>query len=230
MRVLVWNMNKRRSAWDYVRRNVANFEVALLQEAHDPFSTLEDQWRSVIWRPYSRVPGSRLARWGSAVVAPGFKLERYDPGEEFPWLRELDGCVAVARSAQDPSWLASVHAQASPISREILGLHPWEGIPLCTPGRYVWQMDLIPFELHKLFGGQTFLWGGDLNSAAHMDDVRGVAGGNRRLREIWAKAGSCDLRTRFYCRSAAPISSIMFLGIQRPRVESWSGAWIFNRL
>jgi endonuclease/exonuclease/phosphatase family metal-dependent hydrolase len=30
-----------------------------------------------------------------------------------------------------------------------------------------------------------------------MDDVPGFAGGNRRLREIWAKAGSCDLRTRF---------------------------------
>src|SRR4051794_13447802 len=50
MRVLVWNMNKRRSAWDYVRRNAANFDVAVLQEAHDPFSTLEDQWRSVIWK------------------------------------------------------------------------------------------------------------------------------------------------------------------------------------
>jgi exonuclease III len=59
MRILVWNMNKRRSAWEYVRRHAANFDVALLQETHDPFSTLEDHWRSVIWRPYSRVPGSR---------------------------------------------------------------------------------------------------------------------------------------------------------------------------
>ena len=59
-------------------------------------------------------------------------------------------------------------------------------------------MDLIPFELHRLFAGQTFLWGGDLNSAESMDDVPGFSGGNRRLREIWADAGSRDLRLRFF--------------------------------
>jgi endonuclease/exonuclease/phosphatase family metal-dependent hydrolase len=59
-------------------------------------------------------------------------------------------------------------------------------------------MDLIPFELHRLFAGQTFIWGGDLNSAERMDDVPGFSGGNRRLRGIWAKAGSRDLRTRFF--------------------------------
>ena len=158
-------MDKRRGAWDYVRRNAANFDVALLQETRDPLSSLEDQWRSVIWRPYSREPGSRLARWGSAVIAPALELEHYEPGEEFPWLRELDGCVAVARWAQEPTWFASVHAQASPVQPEILDLHPWDEVPLCNPGRKVWQMDLIPFELHRLFAGQTFLWGGDLNSA-----------------------------------------------------------------
>jgi endonuclease/exonuclease/phosphatase family metal-dependent hydrolase len=31
-----------------------------------------------------------------------------------------------------------------------------------------------------------------------MDDVPGFSGGNRRLREIWAKAGSRDLRKRFF--------------------------------
>ena len=59
-------------------------------------------------------------------------------------------------------------------------------------------MDLIPFELHRLFAGQTFLWGGDMNSAESMDDVPGFSGGNRRLREIWAEAGSQDLRLRFF--------------------------------
>ena len=113
MRILVWNMGKRRRAWDYVRRNAANFDVALLQETRDPVSSLEHQWRSVIWRPYSREPGSRLAHWGSAVIAPALELEQYEPSEEFPWLRELDGNVAVARWAQEPTWFASVHAQAS---------------------------------------------------------------------------------------------------------------------
>ena len=45
-------------------------------------------------------------------------------------------------------------------------------------------MDLIPFELHRLFAGQTFVWGGDLNSAVGWTRPR-VCGGNRRLREIW---------------------------------------------
>ena len=198
MRVLVWNMGKRRRAWDYVRRNAANFDVALLQETHDPVSSLEDQWRSVIWRPYTREPGARLARWGSAVIAPELELEQYEPSEEFPWLRELDGNVAVARSAQEPTWFASVHTQASSVKPEILDRHPWDQVPLCTPGRKVWQMDLIPFELHRLFADQTFLWGGDLNSAVSMDDIPGFSGGNRRLREIWAEAGSCDLRMRFF--------------------------------
>jgi hypothetical protein len=198
MRVLVWNMNKRRSAWQYVRSNASSFDVAMLQEAHDPLSTLEDQWRSVIWRPYSRAAGSRLAHWGSAVIAPTFDLEPYEPSQEFPWLRQLDGCVAIARWAKEPTWFASVHAQASPVSPEVLALHPWKHVPLCTPGRKVWQMDLIPFELHRLFAGRTFLWGGDLNSAENMDDIRTFAGGNRRLRQIWREAGSRDLRKRFF--------------------------------
>lgn len=194
MRVVVWNMNKRKGGWDYLRRNAANFDVALLQETGDPLSSLEDQWQSVIWRPYSRDPGSRLAHWGSAVVAPALELEGYEPGEEFPWLRELDGCVAIARCANEPTWFASVHTQASPVSQEILDRHPWEDVPLCNPGRHVWQMDLIPFELHRLFADRTFLWGGDLNSAESMDDVKRFSGGNRRLREIWREAGSRDLR------------------------------------
>jgi len=132
---LVWNTNKRRAAWDYVRRNAESFDVALLQETHDPFSTLEDHWRSVIFRPYSRQAASRLARWGSAVIAPVLELEQYEPGADFPWLRELDGCVALARQAEAPTWFASVHAQASPVTRQILDLHPWDNVPLCTPGR-----------------------------------------------------------------------------------------------
>ena len=59
-------------------------------------------------------------------------------------------------------------------------------------------MDLIPFELHKLFVGETFVLGGDLNSAERMDDMRWSSGGNRLLREIWTQAGSRDLRARFF--------------------------------
>lgn len=82
MRVLVWNMNKRRVAWDYIERNTAHFDVALLQEAHEPVSNLQLAWRSAIWRPYSRDPSSRLAHWGTAVVAPHLELDAYEPTDE----------------------------------------------------------------------------------------------------------------------------------------------------
>src|SRR5262245_34350718 len=134
MRVLVWNMGKRRGAWDYVRRKAGSFDVALLQETRDPLSSPEDQWRSVVWRPFTREPGAWLARWGSAVIAPELELEQYDPSDEFPWLRQLDGNVAVARWAQEPTWFASVHTQASSVKPEILELHPWDQVPLCNPG------------------------------------------------------------------------------------------------
>ena len=224
-------MNKRRRAWDYVRRNSANFDVALLQETSDPLSSLEDQWRSVVWRPYTREQGSRLARFGSAVIAPALELQLYEPGEDFPWLKELDGCVAIARSARAPTWLASVHAQASAVREETLALHSWDEVPLGTPGRGVWQTDLIPFELHRLFAGQTFLWGGDLNSAEGMDDIPGFASGNRRLREIWAQAGSRDLRSRsfaeeqqtFFAKKAGPyqLDHVFGDGETEARVRNW---------
>lgn len=57
---------------------------------------------------------------------------------------------------------------------------------------------MIPFELRKLFGDQTFVWGGDLNSAEDMDDVAYFAGGNRQLRTNWKEAGSYDLRQGFF--------------------------------
>ena len=57
---------------------------------------------------------------------------------------------------------------------------------------------MIPFELRRLFGDETFVWGGDLNSAEGMDDVRSFAGGNRQLRENWKQAGSHDLRRGFF--------------------------------
>lgn len=50
---------------------------------------------------------------------------------------------------------------------------------------------MIPFQLHRLFAGSSYIWGGDLNSAEIMDD-QGFVGGNRKLRRIWHDAGSRD--------------------------------------
>jgi len=196
MRVLVWNMNKQKRAWDYLRGHAKEFDVALLQETRDPRLMADPRWSSVVWRPKAGPPGSRRTLWGSAVIAPSLELEGYEPNEAFPWLGELAGSVAVARSSGSPTWFASLHTHASPVPQAVLDLHSWADAPLCAPNGTVWEQDLIPFELHRLFAGETFLWGGDLNSAEAMDDL-GFVGGNRRLREIWREAGSRDLRGRF---------------------------------
>jgi hypothetical protein len=197
MKVLVWNMNKRRRAWDYLRERAPDFDVALLQETRDP-RLWEDNWSSVVWRPYRGDAGSQRTLWGTAVIARTLELEPYEPDERFPWLRELGGAVTVARCAGSPTWLASIHAYASRIDSELLDLHPWGDVPLCTPNGSLWEIDVIPFELHRLFAGETFLWGGDLNSAEVMDDRSGFLGGNRKLRGTWREAGSHDLRLRFF--------------------------------
>jgi hypothetical protein len=182
VRVLVWNMNKQVQAWDYLRRNAAHFDVALLQETRDPRAWADERWRSVIWRPMSGEPGSRRTLWGSAVIARSLELKEAVPSDAFPWLGRLGGSVAVARSTSNPTWFASVHTYASPVPQEVLKLHPHGQGPLCAPNGSVWEQDLIPFELHSLFADESFLWGGDLNSAESMDDL-GFVGGNRKAPE-----------------------------------------------
>jgi hypothetical protein len=81
------------------------------------------------------------------VIAPALELEQYEPSEEFPWLRELDGCVPIARWAQEPTWFASVHAQGVPVSPERLDIYPWDEVPLGKPGGpKVWETGLIPSD------------------------------------------------------------------------------------
>src|SRR5687768_17569905 len=119
-------MNNQTRAWDYLLRNAATFDVALLQETRDPRAWVEGQWSSVVWRPKWAKPDSRRTLWGSAVVAPSLELEGYEPDDAFPWLRQLEGSVAVARSTGDPTWFASVHAHASRVPVVLLDLHAWE--------------------------------------------------------------------------------------------------------
>lgn len=193
MRIVVWNMNKRPAAWEYLRG--LEFDVALLQETRDPREWVRD-W-SVCWTPYRGDPGSRRTLWGTAIVATRMELSPWQPTDERPWLGALGGSVTVARSSGSPSWFASVHACASQIEAELLDRYEAADVPLATPNGSVWEQDVIPFELCQLFGDETFLWGGDLNSAESMDEG-GFLGGNRKLREIWREAGSLDLRLRFF--------------------------------
>lgn len=159
MRIIVWNMHapfeepaRHKLAWDYLRRQ--DFDVALLQETCDP-ETFMDAVSSV-WHPKYETEGRKRIRWGTAVVSPKIELEEPDPDEDLPWLSELRGSVAVARTSGEPKWLASIHAFTEPIPEDRLRAHPVDQIPVSTPDGSLWETDLIPFELRKLFGDDTF--------------------------------------------------------------------------
>lgn len=200
MRILIWNMNKQRAAWDYLLSRADEFDVALVQEIRDPRLELGANWASVHWRPMNGKPGSPRTRWGSAVIAPEVALEPWEPGPAHPWLTTFGGSATVARALEGPiRWFASVHTHASAVPAQVLAQHDHTSVPRCAPNGTIWEQDLIPHELHQLFARDTFLWGGDLNSAESMDEPAAAGvGGNVRLREIWRAAGSTDLRLRFH--------------------------------
>jgi endonuclease/exonuclease/phosphatase family metal-dependent hydrolase len=204
MRLIVWNMGnggpgaseeKHQRAWQYLEQQ--EWDVALLQETRRPPEWAASSYASRVWRPkYARNPKGK-GLWGCAVIGRSRELEEYEPDEAFPWLEELKGSTAIARSPANRRWLASVHFHASKIADEVLAAHSIEGVEVTTRNRTIWATDVIPHELHRLFGGQTFIWGGDLNSDPRMDDY-GFSGGNRRLREVYAGSGSLDTRARFF--------------------------------
>lgn len=196
MRVLVWNMQgvfgatSHEAKWNYLE--LQDFDVALLQEARDPARYAD--WCSAVWRPKHAESKRGETLWGSAVISRSMDLEEPELDESYPWLGALEGSTAIARTPGDPTWFASVHALAGRIPDDKLNTLPHDHIPRATPDGSLWETDVIPFELRKLFGDQTFVWGGDLNSAEGMDDVTSFAGGNRQLRMNWKEAGSYDLR------------------------------------
>ena len=205
MRLVVWNMGnggpgnseeKHERAWQYLDEQ--EWDVALLQETRKPPESVEGRYASRVWRPkYARRPTGR-ALWGCAVIARSLELEEYEPDEAFPWLEALEGSTAIARSASNPRWLASVHLRASKIADEVVAAGSMEGVVVTTPDGSVWEMNVIPHELGRLFGDQTFIWGGDLNTDPRMDDTRWALGGNRRLFEVYAESGYHDTRARFF--------------------------------
>jgi hypothetical protein len=78
----------------------------------------------------------------------------------------------------------------------VLARHSIDGLELTTPNRSVWPTNVIPHELHRLLGTYAFIWAGDLNTDPRMDDKGWFLGGNRRLFEIYAEAGSSEIRAR----------------------------------
>lgn len=166
MRLLIWNMQKRATAVEYLESVADTFDVALLQEVTD-LRADAGRRASVIWRP--RASRAQLdppsARHGAAVVSPSLILDEQEPTDEYPWLKAVGGSVAVARDPEAGIWLASVHARASQLSATLLDALPHDAIPVTTRNGTLWETDVIPHELRRLFGDDPFVWGGDLNSA-----------------------------------------------------------------
>lgn len=103
-------------------------------------------------------------------------------------------CNQIARNDHP----ATTYALAGRITEDQLATLPHDHIRPTAGDGSLWETDVIPVELRRLFGNETFVWGGDLNSAEDMDDVPNFAGGNRQLRENWREAGSFDLRRGFF--------------------------------
>lgn len=202
MRVLVWNMGKAfrnqerhdDGWWHLLDRD--DFDVALLQETQEPPAWTRDAFPEYVWRP-KYLDAGRGKPWGTAIISRQLELEPFDPDDDYPWLKASHGSTAIARVHTNPTWLASVHLSHRFIPRsrlEQIGLGTTE---VTTRNRKVFETNVIPDEMHRLFGDHGFLWGGDLNSDERMDDVRGFSGGNRRIREIWRDAGAVSVRARF---------------------------------
>jgi hypothetical protein len=207
MRILVWNMNQRARAWQWFeqRRDV---DVALLQETAEPPAWTRDAFLSCVWRPKYASAGSTRSYWGSAILARSLELEPFEPDTQYPWLAELVGSTAIARTAGEPTWLVSAHLSATQISEAVLECIPIADIEPTAlrkraDGYTVWEANVIPHELHRLFANDTFLWGGDLNTDPRMDDYSGFAGGNRRMFDIYREAWS---HTTYAPASIATIS------------------------
>jgi endonuclease/exonuclease/phosphatase family metal-dependent hydrolase len=185
MRILVWNMGPggpggsaagHERAWRYLLEE-KQFDVPLLQETRAAPGWASDRLRSVTWRPRYATAGRNRPLWGCAIISTSLDLRAYDRPAEFRWLRERSGSVAIAQTTGDPRWFASVHFYAGEIPDEQVQRHSVEGIPISTPNGTVWETDVLPHELDRVFGRDTFLWGGDFNADPRMDDVRGLSAG-----------------------------------------------------
>lgn len=205
MKIVCWNMGvgsvgrwvgRHAAAWDHLA--TLDFDVALLQETRRPPEWAADRWRSIVWVPRTTDARSPARLWGCAIVARTAVLHEWTPDDSFPWLRERRGAAAIARADGSPAWLASVYFMAGAIPAETLARVPLGDIEITTRNGTVWETNVVPHELHRLFRGSTFLWGGDLNSDPRMDAIRGFAGGNQRTFDGYVRAGAIDVRSRLH--------------------------------
>jgi hypothetical protein len=94
-------------------------------------------------------------------------------------------------------WVASIHSNAYPVRTDEWDPRPsFDGVARCD-GKKVWEVELIAHELPRIFAGERFVFGGDLNSGLLLDtNYRRQS--NAKLFANLASAGFKDLRPRFH--------------------------------
>jgi hypothetical protein len=95
-----------------------------------------------------------------------------------------------------------VHLRAQEIPVGVLQRISIAGIELTVPSKggrpSVWEPNVIPHELRRLFGTETFVWGGDFNTDPRMDDFDGFAGGTDACLRSIAGRALVTPESRFY--------------------------------
>jgi hypothetical protein len=65
--------------------------------------------------------------------------------------------------------------RAATIPTTVVDRHTIEGIQRTAADGTVGETNVIPYDLERLFGGHTCVWGGDFNLNPRMDDELGGA-------------------------------------------------------
>ena len=195
MKVISWNMAagfrhdaaRHDRAWAWLADQ--NADVCLVQEVIDPRAARKD-WGSVVFASKYGKP------WGSAVLTRAEGYVRYEPAENQPFLHHLQGAACVAKPpSSDLPWLVSIHSSATSYTASELQKPDFpslEGLARCSE-QGLWEMELAIHELGPMLHGQSFIAGGDLNSALLFDTTYG-GNENERLFANIKSAGFYDLR------------------------------------
>jgi hypothetical protein len=195
MRLITWNMaggfahdrGRHERAWRHLE--ALDPEVALCQEAVVP-AWAEERWPYVVSaRKYQPRSHDDIA-WGSTILSKDVLTAALP--EAGSWLEALWGPVVVARCEPLGMWLASIHSNAYPLSPERLTTLPLSSVRRCHEDK-VWEVEVIAHELERLFSGDAFIAGGDLNSGLLFDTTYRYDH-NARLFDNLAVYGLVDLR------------------------------------
>jgi len=177
-------------------------------------------WAHDFWK-IACVPKPQRS-WGTAIATRIGMLHAWAPEATWPWLGELKGSAVVARLEHPDLWLASIHSHHERLTLPAMA-HSIHGIPLCD-SPHINEIDLIAHEFRGLAAGEPFIFGGDLNTAVHLDPSK--RGGARLLKNL-VDGGFEDLRgsgprqQTFFKQGSCQIDHVFADATTATRPHSW---------